>query len=549
MRQNICRRGAAPRRRPPTPLAFGGRPQEKGWTLADTETVTGSEATERPLLMGRRRILAAPTVVTADNVAEVIDRAMLVHSTNSAQEDYLHRYFLGDQPVLHRTKEVRSDINNPVVENRAYQFVKDRTDALVGEPITYSAHGIGLSGDDEGTSDKVQTLNDYCIACDKHASDLELVQWMMEVGVGYRLVLPTPEVARGDTSKPFVVASLDPRHTCVVYSNDAFHEPLYAINEVRDPLDGTRTRTLYTPDARFEVTDGEPVKASSNPLGMVPIIEYQANPERMGVFEAVVSLFDAINEVESNRVDGIAQFVQALMVLTNVDIDEDEYAKMLKLGAVKINSTGDLPASVEMLTAELNQEQTQTLVDSLYKTALSICGMPYNVGGSASTSDTGVAVTMRDGWSNSEARCKETEVMFRRSERRFLDAALYIADQANGLGLGSESIEIKFTRRNYEAIQSKTQVLTTLLGSGKVHPRLAFQYCGMFSDPEDAYDQSEMYVEQQRELQQEQFEQQRQLELAKSNRSQNGGSAGDDNGKPASGNGGQQGDATPVNKA
>lgn len=504
---------------------------------------------------GRRRIVAAPAPITAENVVEAIDDAMLVHSVNSAQEDYLHRYFLGDQPVLNRSKDVRPEINNAVVENRAYQFVKDRTDSLVSEPITYSAHGLGMEGSessDEALSNKVQQLNDYCVAADKHACDVELVQWMVEVGVGYRLVLPTPEVADGDTERPFVVASLDPRATCVVYSNDAFHEPLYAVNEVRDPKTGSVTRTLYTPERRFVVTDGKLVSQEPNPLGMVPIIEYQANPERMGLFEAVLSLFDAINEVESNRVDGIAQFVQSLMVLTNVDIDEDEYRRMLKLGAVKINSTGDLPASVEMLTAELNQQQTQTLVDSFYKTALAICGMPFNTGGSASTSDTGVAVTMRDGWSNSEARCKETEIMFRRSERLFLKAALAIADTANHLGLDARNVEVKFTRRNYEAIQSKAQVLTTLLGSKQVAPRLCFEACGMFPDPEDAYDQSMKYVDEQRELQQEQFEQQRALALAKSNSdsgSDGGNPAENDSGNGASDNGSRQGDATPVNKA
>ena len=37
-------------------------------------------------------------------------------------------------------------------------------------------------------------------------------------------------------------------------------------------------------------------------------------------------------------------------------------------------------------------------------------------------------------------------------------------------------------------------MLTTLLGSGRVHPRLAFEHCGMFADPEAAYDLSQQYV-------------------------------------------------------
>ena len=267
-----------------------------------------------------------------------------------------------------------------------------------------------------------------------------------------------------------------------------------------DAETGEPVYTAYTRHRVFTVRGGAVESERENPLGMVPIVEYDCNPERMGTFEPALALLDAINEVESNRVDGISQFVQSLMVLKNVDMDAETFKEMLSLGAVMISSTPDQQADVQLLTAELNQDQAQTLVDSLYKTVLTICGMPFNVGGSASTSDTGVAVTMRDGWSNSENRCKETEVMFKRAERRFLDIALAIMDATSHVGLASGDVEIKFTRRNYEAIQSKTQVLTTLLGSGKVAPRLAFQACGIFSDPEDAYNQSRRYVEEQREL-------------------------------------------------
>ena len=453
---------------------------------------------------GRSRVLCTPGPITAENVRELIDCSLLTHSVNAAAIDYLHRYFLGYQPVLSRVKSVREEINNKVVENRAYQICKDRADALAGEPIAYSAHGT--SRDCEGADDlvdelshKVQALNDYCDMADKHACDIELVQWLCECGVAYRLVLPTRAVEDGDGS-PFMMASLDPRHTFVAYTNDVYREPYYAVTFVLHEVTHDPIYTLYTADRVF-IVDADSVTETANPLGMVPIIEYDANSERMGVFEAVLSLLDAINEVESNRVDGVAQFVQSLMVLENVefegDDDAEEFTRMLRLGCVQIHSTQDNKASVTMLVSELNQDQTQTLVDSLYKTVLSICGMPFNVGGSGSTSDTGAAVTMRDGWSNSESRCKETEVHFKRGERRFLKAVCRILDVSEHMGLLPSQVEIKFTRRNYEAIQSKAQVLTTLLGCGKVHPRLAFEHCGMFPDPENAYDLSQRYVDEQ----------------------------------------------------
>ena len=285
--------------------------------------------TEEPAVFsGRSRIVCTPGDITPDNVRQLLDRARLVHAKNASDIDYLRRYFLGYQPVLKRVKEVRPDIRNVVVENRAYQIAKDRADSLTGEPIAYSAHSTTDSCEDaEKSSDllshKVQRLNDCCVAADKHACDMEIVQWMCICGVGYRLIMPNPGKGGMDRDKPFRVACLDPRSTFVVYANDVFHEPLFADTYVRHEVTGELIHTLYTADSVFTITDST-VEQDPNPLGMVPIIEYAANSERMGVFEAVLSLLDAINEVESNRVDGIAQFVQSLMVLENVEFESDD---------------------------------------------------------------------------------------------------------------------------------------------------------------------------------------------------------------------------------
>ena len=87
--------------------------------------------------------------------------------------------------------------------------------------------------------------------------------------------------------------------------------------------------------------------------------------------------------------------------------------------------------------------------------------------------------------------------MFKRSERRFLKIVLNIARTLSDIDLRVADVEIRFTRRNYEAILEKAQVLTMLLSSNKVHPRLAFEHCGMFPDPDLAYTMSDEYHEEQ----------------------------------------------------
>ena len=93
------------------------------------------------------------------------------------------------------------------------------------------------------------------------------------------------------------------------------------------------------------------------------------------------------------------------------------------------------------------------------------------------------------------------------------------------------SIEIRFTRRNYENIQAKAQVLTTLLANDKIHPRLAFEHCGLFVDPDLAYTQSKEYEEERKEEAQKELEMFAQTQTQQAKASAEGD---DENNAPAS---------------
>ena len=63
-----------------------------------------------------------------------------------------------------------------------------------------------------------------------------------------------------------------------------------------------------------------------------------------------------------------------------------------------------------------------------------------------------------------------------------------------------KNVSLQFTRRNYENVQSKSQVLVSMLQQNKIHPRLAFTSSGLFTDPESAYQLSKEYAEEQAKL-------------------------------------------------
>lgn len=446
---------------------------------------------ETKVFTGRTVISTNAKSITRKNLLTVLTQAKMVHSKNKAEIEYLFNYYKGKQPILTRQKEVRPDICNTVVVNRANEIVAFKTGYLCGEPIQY----INRNGEDSVT-ENINTLNEYMFSEDKASQDEEIVEWGNICGTAYRLVLPDD---RGETDEaPFEMYTLDPRYAFVVYSNGIGKKPLMGVIESQDENNVTHY-SIYTEDKYFHVLESSIVEETPHILGVIPIFEYPANNARLGAFEIVLPLLDAINNVESNRLDGVEQIVQAFIKFINCDITKDEYEAFLEMGAIKVKSVDGAPADVGVVTTELNQDQTQTLSENLYNTVLTICGMPNRNGGN-STSDTGSAVLLRDGWSLAEARAKDSEHIFKRAEKQMLKLVLKICNTSGELALKLSDISLKFTRRNYENIQSKSQVLISMLQQEKIHPLLAFSSSGLFIDPEEAYTLSMKYYEEQQKL-------------------------------------------------
>ncbi len=443
-------------------------------------------------LFGREVLLHDEVVLTDENIVEILDKMMSRHAKNRYDIQYLWDYYKGKQPILGREKKVRPEICNRIVENRANEIVSFKVGYLCGEPIQY----IGRTGS-ESISKAISELNEMMFGESKATQDKEVVEWQSVCGTAYRLVLP--DTRGGEDDAPFEMYTLDPRDAFVVYSNEVGAKPLFAVKycvtENNDYI-----YSVYTEHHFWKIKNKDIVESADHALGIIPIIEYPANTARLGSFETVLPLLDAINNVASNRLDGIEQFIQAFIKFVNCDITAEDFDRLKDLGAIKVKSADGQQADVDIVTNELNQMQTQTLVDYLYQTVLTIVGMPSMSDGSTSDSSNNGAVILKNGWQGAETRAKDSELMYKASEQQTLKLILRIIRDTQGLSeelyaLRLKDIALQFTRRNYENIQSKAQVLTTMLAQDKIHPRLAFAHCGLFTDPEDAYRVSEKYSE------------------------------------------------------
>lgn len=448
------------------------------------------------VLQGRREIFTDETVITKENICKVIEKAFEIHTLNASEIKYLQEYERGKQPILDRIKEVRPEINFKAVENHAAEITAFKVGYVFGSPITFVQRAsVDVDGESGEADDKrISVLNEMMFEESKRTQDQRLGKDISVCGVGYRMVLPRKNKIG---ISAFSLTRLNPRTTFIVKFNNIYKNTALACTYV-ELEDGTVRFGAYTEDAYYTIeksTSGWKITSMSGlKLGAVPIIEYKNDDERMGCFERVIPLLDALNEATSDRLNGLAQFVQSILWMNNCELDEEQMKKLKdKLGLLTKSEPGN-PASVQYLTATLDQSQTQTLIDYLYEQILQIAGVPgreQSTGG-----NTGQAIMLSNGWQIAETHARTVEQFFEESEKEMLKVVLRIlntTEKGEISKLKLSDIEVKFSRNRTDSLLVKTQGLSTMLQAG-VHPLVALTHCGLFADPQAVWNDSKPYM-------------------------------------------------------
>lgn len=468
-----------------------------GMTSSNDDTYTAMPPMS---LHGRRQIFTNESVINRGNVLEVLNKALAVHARNRSEEVYLEKYIRGIQPIVDRIKVYNGEINNKICVNVANQIVTFKTAEFAGEPIQYISRGSKKS-----VPKKVEKVNSLMLSEGKQSKDMELAYKMFTCGVGYRLILNDKalQVANGELfdEAPFEIFIPDSRNTFVIRKNDVTKRVLVGVTYVY--LDNSTVQyTVYTANETFTVKGtalsvGEITGHDIHNFGFVPLVEYPCNALYMSPIEVVHDLLNALSDLASNRMDGVEQFIQALMVFEGVDVNQETLDEAKATGAIKLPPSLDGKSGhLYYLNEQLDQSQTQTLVDDMYQTILQIVGMPSQGNANTSDSSNNGAVIMKNGWWNAEARSLETEGMWKESETQFLKIVLKICADANVLtGLAVSELEPKFGRRSYEDLLVKTQSFSTLRSAGM--PAIqAFTFSKLSKDPESDAITYDAYQEQ-----------------------------------------------------
>lgn len=435
---------------------------------------------------------------TNDKVCQVFNSVLPIHQANANDIEYLLNYVKGKQPILERIKEVRSDIDNKIIVNHAYEITRNLVGYTFGKPIKYVPRQASKRG-------KVKKLNDYIMNEDKFSSDQELATYLSVCGIGFRGIFNNPYDF--DKTIPFTITQLDPRRTFVVYSSDSLNIPVMAATYYEtEPTSLTNNKTIitiYTHDFIYvyEVNGFVSAISSSNLksrtiniLKRIPIVEYENNIFRMGDWEIALELLDAINTVTSDSVNDLVQFVQSILVAVNAEFNEEDIKNLKKNKIISITSSKELPSDLKYIAQQADANSMENLRTYLLEQLESVVGMPSRNKSSGSSGDTGDAVYLRDGYENLEIVARIKESFFRKGERLSLGLILEWLVKDNAFsGLKVNDVDIKFTRNSTDNLLVKANALATLNGAKILAPTDTISLVGISTEPDELAQRGEDY--------------------------------------------------------
>jgi len=325
---------------------------------------------------------------------QIIDDMIKYNGFMIAKYSTLEQYYRGEHAILQRFKNDTLK-NNKLVINHASYIVDTATGYLLGNPVDYVS--------DYEISEvlecyKQQTINDL---------DTEIAKNSSIYGIQHEYVY-ADEKAQPRSSK------IDNRNCVLAYDNTLDHKKVFGIiyrgigKQVPIGQYGIYTGLMndwtvdyydviylddnYIVHYKYKNKILTELDRSEHNFGKTPLIKYRNNPEEVGDFEKVLSLIDAYNILQSDRINDKEQLVDAILCMYDFDFTAEQL-ELLKSSRVLASIPKD--GRVEYLTKVLHEADMDILRNNLEQDIHKISMIPNMSDEKFSGNSSGVALRFK----------------------------------------------------------------------------------------------------------------------------------------------------------
>ena len=386
-----------------------------------------------------------------DNKKEDINRKWLTanigslilnHASEKSRIENLRNYYLGDHDILDRTMSNTYVANEKLVNNFPKYITTVSVGYFMGNPIDYMANKITLKK-------SIDDLKKVMRKGDIESVDIDVAINCSIAGVGYEFINSFTDFDNETIPKSY---SLLPERSFVAYSNTIEATPLFGVYYVdsADPITKNNTTfvTVATDNRIYTFkTNGNKVytwqSTKEHYFGIVPIIEYKNNSDLHGDFQDVISLVDAYNLLQSDRINDKEQLIDAILLLTGANLEDNKFITNIKENRILV--LPDTDSKAEWLTKQLDEEDTDVLRKSIESDIHKFSLTPNITDEQFSGNASGAAMEYK--LFGFEQLIKTKERFFQESLRTRLIAYLTFIQKQNKLkGLTVDAIEFIFNR-------------------------------------------------------------------------------------------------------
>lgn len=443
---------------------------------------------------GRKRIILDYDEVTPENVMEVMQKALSIHSQNKQDCEYLINYFLGDQDILYRPAPETSNINNKTVVNYAFPITRQ----IVGYTF---AGGVELVQNDMSKKDAVNKLADYYNYENAYYVDICTGLYDSICGVAYQITLPSSMITKDNTPDiPFVYEALDPRTTFVVFSS-AIGNPQIMSCTITTINGGKKLYTIYTDKYKFIIVgmDASTLKTSVNPIGKDPITMVENSLFLTGDWEQAIAVMNAQNQVTSDTLNDIEGTIKSLLVILGAEFEETKdgeqdptISKVKENRILTLTAPGGGNVDAKFISPQLESVSVQNIREYLDDARNVITGIPDRSANS-SGGDTGTAVLNRDGWTDIEIVARLKELFFKKAKKKQIEVVIKILQMLDLLpdDLKAIDIDLAIGRHTTDNLSTKTTAFSTLVATGELATIDALELSGLTNKTREMVERGE----------------------------------------------------------
>lgn len=423
----------------------------------------------------RPYLLPDPLLCSAEETAggltmTVIDEYIRKHEYRMPRYKYLENLYKGFHDVYRQPEKPDWKPDNRLAVN----FPKYVTDTFLG-----FAYGIPIK-----KSHQDETVD---TAIKEFERDNEITDHEYELAKKCCVYGHAWEYLYQDENARTKMVACTPKEVFTVYDDTVQNRALFAVRYGYHENGATRYGEAMTREEILVFDNGNIKERRQNPYGRIPVVEWQLNTERIGLYEEAAGLVEAFNHTIGEKANDVDAFAEAYLAVLGAELDEDGIYKIRDNRVINLYGTDDakdiLVQFLQKPTADGTQENLLDRLEQLiYRTSM-VSDISDETFGSA-ISGTALAFKLLPMSNLAAGFDRKIEKSLRKRYKLFCSLSTNVSDRD-----AWRDIKIQTSRNLPKNVQEEAQTAAQL--EGVVSKETQLSVLSIVSDPKDEIERME----------------------------------------------------------